>query len=757
MKLFINDIKNIDWLHQLLQESERGRLFLSCTNSSSFVFFYDNLNPTSEIQIKGATKVFEVNELIFRAQSTINAQYTGVLREPFDTQNFLFYAFLKAVTSDSISIITASEKLDGLFLFYKAQDLKNLNIEERLRVKYSYEISNSSSFRDAMASYLFITPKLVNGMCLIGDMINTSYQQRTGIPFYGGYLKEIVTSLPNPDGGLIPQYGGMMRYMIVGEKIIKNESLKLAKEMLRANFKNEEIYLKTRWFFNNWDNKWRYKLPTESFRYKPDALTEVVYLNVKYYVCVPKRYEGNLQNLVKELLELNQQNAGSLYATNMMMRGYNITLGDIFIYPELFELYPEIKDRVCFYLVSHGQYFNDVCFASKGSPTYISLMSPHYTTETMLPVGAHEMQHLVQDIEGFANGGNTFLANLISSIGGERFRDYFSSLMGFIKLIETKASLVAKSKYMELYEQMKSVPQPEERVIEISEGRLIKVGVNIEQLYMLADSLKDAVDNSKELNDAGETVGLILVSAVSSFPETSKMVSDFIIQNFGQDYQTFFNVLSVVNIEMIKRSQILATKGWTRADISILNFRAYLYLAGELESRYVQQTLKLNEQLSDYFLLYTSETINPKEVNVYGHEIAGGTTADRYGLETTSDNKYVLHTAKRKENIPFIIHEMAHALYDIVKDRYADLLQIASGEANNIQEAFCESFVDYVAKKEFAPEITEHIKNNRGIFDTGMYDMIFDELFNPEPKEIEEEKLTAMYNFVQQLLDNQAA
>lgn len=755
MKLFINDIKNINWLYQLLEGAERGRLFLSCTNNSSFAFFYDNLNPTSEIEIKGATKVFEVNELLFRTQSQLQAQYTGILKEPFDTQNFLFYAFLKSVNQNITS--DEKQKIDDLFLFYKAQDLKNLNLEEKLRVKYSYEISNSSSFMEAMKSYLFITPKLVNGMSLIGDMINTSYEQRTGIPFYGGYLKEIVTSLPNPDGGLIPQYGGMMRYMIVGEKIFKNESLKLAKELLRANVTKQEIYLKTGWFFNEWDKKWRYKLPTKSFRYKENALTEVIYNNVKYHVCVPKRYEGNLQGLVQELLELNKQNAGSLYATNMMMRGYNITLGDIFEYPELFELYPEIKDRVCFYLVSYGQYFNDVCFAAKSSPTYISLMSPHYTTETMLPVGAHEMQHLVQDIEGFANGGNTYLANLISSLGGERFRDYFSSVMGFIRLVEGKASLVPKNKYFELFEQMKSVPQPEEKVIQISETKIIKVGVPVENLYMMADKLRDVVDNTKELNDAGETVALILISSVSSFPETTKMVSDFIIKNFGQDYQTFFNNVSVINLEMMKRSHQLFYKGWSRADISILNFRAYLYLAGELESRYVQQTLSLNEKLNDYFLLYTSENINPKEVNVYGHETSGGTTADRYGLETTPDNKYVLHTSKRKENVPFIIHELAHAIYDLIKDKYADLLKIESGEAQNIEERFCESFVDYVAKKEFSPEVTEHIKNNRGIFDTGMFDIIFDELFSAEPKEIQEEKLTAMYNFVQKLLENKAA
>ncbi|MBR2145105.1 MAG: hypothetical protein IJ956_06170, partial [Akkermansia sp.] len=76
-------------------------------------------------------------------------------------------------------------------------------------------------------------------------------------------------------------------------------------------------------------------------------------------------------------------------------------LGDILDYPELFEAYPRLR-RVHVGFSDLGENLN-----GRQHGNWIDLNTRMETEEEMLSTLLHEVQHAIQDIEGFARGGNT--------------------------------------------------------------------------------------------------------------------------------------------------------------------------------------------------------------------------------------------------------------------------------------------------------------------------------------------------------------
>ena len=206
----------------------------------------------------------------------------------------------------------------------------------------------------------------------------------------------------------------------------------------------------------------------------------------------------------------------------------------------------------------------------------------------------------------------------------------------------------------------------------------------------------------------------------------------------------------------IQKTESFKAQGWTNLDIKLLNFRAYQYLVGEFESRYIQQTVKLTPDLVDYFIPYTSETINPKEVNVYGSDIKFYTDKSyQYGIELTADNKYILHTKKDKYVPQMFLHELGHIIFDFIKDKYLDEIEYGYDSKSGIgtEEYFCESFVDYVVRTEIDKELSDTIKQNYTVKDYDKYDAIFYDFFLSQEYQIDEDRLGDMLLFVNKIIE----
>jgi hypothetical protein len=176
-------------------------------------------------------------------------------------------------------------------------------------------------------------------------------------------------------------------------------------------------------------------------------------------------------------------------------------------------------------------------------------------------------------------------------------------------------------------------------------------------------------------------------------------------------------------------------------------------LIGEVEARFTQQTTRIPASLQNYFDLYTSETINTTRVGVINNSIvADGGINYVAALETTTDNKYIIHLPDEFSNSVNLLHETGHILYDLLKDEvYAQGLK--DSDVNIDEEFFCSCFVDYIHRKNVDPMLTIDLDNTREKLDLTDYDSIFENALYKQEFKIDERGIILRLDFVMKILE----
>ena len=325
-----------------------------------------------------------------------------------------------------------------------------------------------------------------------------------------------------------------------------------------------------------------------------------------------------------------------------------------------------------------------------------------------------------------------------------------SYINGFLK----KASLVKPEFFIQLCDNIERQAQDSVKIINVKD-KIIRIPYKKDRLLDLSQKLRTFTQDSKAISDNADTISFLFLTIVTDYDYLKNSISAFIDKHLGIAYFDLFEKACSLTEKTIISNQHLLDKGWTPSDINTFNFRAYQYLSGELESRYTQETTKLNDLLNQYFLLYTSETINPSEVNVYGEGVVFETgISSKYGLETTNDGKYVLHSAKTIGNAPFIIHELGHIVFDeVFPENKESFNAIKDFPESSLEEHFCESFVDYVARKEFNKELSDYIVSKNKTRNYVYFDNVFDSFFNPQNKIVKDNDMVEMISFVNKVLE----
>ncbi len=148
-----------------------------------------------------------------------------------------------------------------------------------------------------------------------------------------------------------------------GAKTADRKALNVARGMLKQGAPREDIIQQTGWF-QGLDGKWRFEIPDTDFVMTPDQQYRL--------------YKNSGRNPV------------------------DATIGDVITHPELFKAYPQLANQVA---------KTDATVAGAGSDKQGVYFSPTYFWPGH-PAGSihdsmlHELQHQVQDLEGFSPGGN---------------------------------------------------------------------------------------------------------------------------------------------------------------------------------------------------------------------------------------------------------------------------------------------------------------------------------------------------------------
>jgi hypothetical protein len=730
MKLFLSDINRIGWLSNALTVKYLD--IIKQLKPNTFFVFYYNWNETSaSITILHSEILFTINEAIYRQRTRHRAENVGILSEPFDTNSYLFYSVLKDALiryyqSEFESIY--EKKLNDLFLSFKErekEEFKKLPVKQKLG---TFDIASISNLEQALGRFIY-NKKIISGILKITEMVNGYCLNRYNNSFYSGYLKKVVMGINSVNGGLLPEETGLMRYMIIGEKAGRNDvMLTEARNMLRKGEDARKIYIETGWSLNKFDGKWRKRISDEGFALKLQNTANIQSNQIPFTVFIPENNELPPEEILKACTK-------EITVSQLIAKGYKGTIGGLVEHPNLYKYYPKIADLPVIYACStyskqYSYYYSDEI------PQHLMIFGNCNENEQY--VFLHEMQHYIQRVEGFSNGGNLFLSSLLVSVGGGNVRM-------FLQLLS-----LAKKNFC------RQILQTEPEVF----NKLVSKMVSNLSTAQLGGKLSVLIDTKESIaENCSDIMNILLNVYAIENGEISEFILDFAREAIGEDLVTLMKETKNQADATQKEIKKMTGLGWTRADVDILFFNVYSSLAGEIEAREVQQTSKISKDLEDYFDLYTSETIDKKYVNVLSEtEIAESPISPFGACEILEGKKFIIHLKESVNAEPFL-HELGHIIYEFAVD--ADLLtslpeywmDVKNKEKyrNDVHEYFVENFLCYLVRKNFDADITENLKKTRVLLDFDKLDVIFDSIFNFEPVSMDSDKLSKYLEFVQKI------
>ena len=118
MKLYLNDLIKHSWLKEILVEAKSQLLQVGA--GKILVFYYDYNEGTSSLFIDKEEIRYVINEDVYRTLARTNVQHVGFLQEPFESNNYILYAYLMRMLTNGATTdedyFGARKKLTNLLI-----------------------------------------------------------------------------------------------------------------------------------------------------------------------------------------------------------------------------------------------------------------------------------------------------------------------------------------------------------------------------------------------------------------------------------------------------------------------------------------------------------------------------------------------------------------------------------------------------------------------------------------------------------------
>lgn len=205
-----------------------------------------------------------------------------------------------------------------------------------------------------------------------------------------------------------------------------NENLKIAYKMDREGVDSEKIRLATGWF-KGYDGKWRSEIDDSDAklaswiilgkgkRYMEErARNNTGDLRDKVFALQDRLAKSNKSNgansdeskaLRKEIRQTKKQREAASDLEFKISQN-RLNLSDILDHPKLYENYPQLKDAVVHLSYTDGNDLGGAWGLTVLGSDEITLATNLNSREDILGTLMHEIQHVIQGIEGFASGAN---------------------------------------------------------------------------------------------------------------------------------------------------------------------------------------------------------------------------------------------------------------------------------------------------------------------------------------------------------------
>lgn len=661
-----------------------------------FVFYYLPNEENLELNYYEDEITKDINVSLYRGINDKSKKYglsypmeIGFFKgEGFETKNGLFYLFLRTFCNH--------EDVDELYKSIKVQDdVTDLNISTNA----SNKIYNSEDFNKILG--YFCASKL-QSIITVYDMVASAIKGRLGKNLYGGMIKQVVNMITY-NGGVLPEMGGYMRYMVIGENAKLNDNqqdnLIQAELLLRSLQRPNDIYSQTGWYFSSDDGKWRTNISDEDAYIKKDYLVEFQGRNL--YV------PPNLNINREELISLTEQ-PEKIYAFS-----YNGKLSDVLHHPKLYERYPQLENLPLVYYFSEDRNLpsSQTFYFSDNKRGGFILINGSRMAGDSLSILLHETQHAIQRIEGYARGGNEFFAKFVVSLGASNVRMVFASINKLEKIFKEK--LYNEETRRELIKILTETQKPNQNSTVRYTIELLKDDTQWEiDLSSIIFYIIVIVADSREY--ANNDIVIYLDSKLG-------YVAIDLFSNINDGYEKAINFMKKLKDDAVKDE-----------DIDKILFAGYLNLYGETESRSVQISRFVTSEYKNYFYLTEWENTPLKQLTVIDGVDFVLDIANIKGACEEKNKEYVLHF-KRQGNLTPFLHELGHIVHDcLVELGYGD--KIYQAFTNNLKfddesEYFVSRFLGYIKNNIQDEQIYADLKMDFKIKDDQEMNEILDEFF----------------------------
>lgn len=698
----------------ILQSSTPPMSLSKLLTDDILAFYYTYDNKAADIESIVQWEVIQKITLsIYKKTSASNPRtYVAFMRFPFDTQNALNYQLLRHLSKKSDN---AKKELKALYKEAQKEDLARAKkIAEQTNYKNTFDVYDRNSFVTAINNYLFVPEKIKSIVFSITDTLAGYLKANQDKNLYGGMISRVVTLLPDFNGGIIKEgnYFSDVRYLFGGVKSslvgVAPEDSELYKKrdeavrLYRENVSIKDIYIQTGWFYNKYDSKWRFLIPDNEAKLTTWSETNNI------FAVRGSRAEG-----MKYEAYSNIARGDTGYCKKLLNDGWDCRLSDVLDHPTLYKHYEQLFSLPIFFIhttANTNYFFNptDKFILICGDPKQDNIRS----------ILLHEIQHAIQDIEGFGSGGNLHFAKIVSSIGGDGLREFLGALKNGKDRFEVQWNKDGRYSY----ENFKGF-----------------FGGN-------------AMTESEYYEDSTNTFYFFVQKGTT--PQVSSFLSDAIIES---------NIDTIREIS--KKSQTAVAKlkaqGYSDKQISGILFSNYELLLGELESRNVQELENFDEYEAGYFMPLSTEGYDEARIvvhtNSYG-EVITMPASTKAAVERTM-GKYIFHLKQGNDIKPFL-HELAHLVYDIVDPYFVDKIINETIDLDMLkkynysrEEIFCDLVLCYFASLDIDELFTKRVIPNQELMGFEM-DFVpkLNTMFQGENTSNTLKTLAQMNDFVKNLL-----
>jgi len=673
-----------DKLPEPLRKMEEGQYF---------VFYYDVDEQNAKLKVYEFDTYKEVNVSLYRGIQKKAEKYgtftirLGFFSDTFETRDGLFYEFLRTYND-----------ITDVHRFYDFAIEQDKGIQVDVSTNAITNIYTSEDFRRSI-SY-FCSTRLQSIM-FVYDMVNDAFKRKLSVPLYGELLKKVVT-LIRFDGGVLPEVNGTLRFMVVGEhaKLTPEQEKNLndAKILVRSMQRLEDIYLHTGWVFSTYDGKWRTNIDDSQAKIDETYLYDVE--GRKMYIP-----EGsNAQEIFGFLKNPNQ----------IYNYSYKGRLIDVLSHPTLYKYYPELALMPIIYFYGDRKSTNPQFYYSPNDRGGFIVIDGFKECGDSLSILLHEIQHAIQHKEGYATGGNEFLAQFVASLGGSKVRQIFSC----INRIENY-----------FRENIREEEGGREELIRVLKSELGKS----DYARMLKNTILEKINDPQNFKEDISNINFLLIQFVAENGDFSTSnLATFLEQKFGSIVFDLFENITEAYQSAKYFKEKLASERYVNDDISQILFKSYENLYGELESRSTQASRCIESAYKNYFYLTKWENAPLQNIVVIdGMETIIESDKIKAAVETKDEN-YVLHFEKGYSSVPFL-HELAHIVYDgLVRLGYYDKINEEFGKTyvfDNPDEFFVAKFLAYIKDRVEDENLVDDLSGEARLMANDKINEILDEFF----------------------------